>query len=68
MVKGWCSMKKRIELTTTEMQWIESALSLQMTAITKELNGVSEGSQIWQLLQLRFSNLEALSNKIHSKI
>jgi hypothetical protein len=61
-------MKKRIELTTTELQWIESALLKQMTVITEELNSVLEGSQIWQLLQLRFSNLEALSNKIHSKI
>lgn len=61
-------MKRRIELTTTELQWIESALSHQMSEITMDLNGTQEGSQVWQLLQLRYANLEALSNKIHSKI
>jgi hypothetical protein len=61
-------MKKRIELTTTEMQWIESALLEQMKVITMSMNSTSEGSQIWQILQLRFCNLEALANRIRSKI
>jgi hypothetical protein len=61
-------VKKRVELTVTEIQWIESALLDQMKTITTSMNSAAEGSQIRQILQLRFDNLETLANKMHGKI
>jgi hypothetical protein len=66
-MQGLKNMKKRVELTVTELQWIETALVKQMIDITRDMNNTEEGSQLRQILKLKFDNLESLAEKIHDK-
>jgi hypothetical protein len=60
--------KKRIELTTTEIQWIIASLKKELTTIVADLQKMDNNRTIKSLLQLDVDNKKVLINKFESKL
>jgi hypothetical protein len=67
-MEGITMSKKRMELTTTEIQWIISSLKKELMTIEADLQKMDDNRTIKSLLQLDLDNKKDLISKFESKL